>query len=402
MSAQAARRMAGVGEMATVLPGPVPTQAPTETPVLIVGAGPAGLAVAACLTRAGTPHVVLEQGRSVGVSWRGHYERLHLHTEKAYSSLPYVELPDSYPRYPSRRQVVDYLEAYARHFGIVPRFGQRVVQARRAAAGWEVQTEDHRWRARALVVAGGWNRVPLRPTWPGIDRYQGALLHSADYRNGGPLRGQRVLVVGLGNSGGEIAIDLWEHGAKPTLAVRSPVNVIPREVLGMSFISVAIQQRWMPARLADALNAPVTRLVVGDLRRWGLQRPAQGPVAQVRESGRIPFIDIGTIGLIKKGEVAVRPGIERFTPGGVVFTDGRAEDFNAVVLATGYRPGLQWLQTERPVLDEQGAPLASGRPCAEPGLYFCGYYISPTGMLREIAQEARQLAGELARVAAAT
>jgi indole-3-pyruvate monooxygenase len=355
---------------------------PVQTPVLIVGAGPAGLAVAACLKREKVPCIVLEQNDQVGSSWARHYARLHLHTDKAHSALPYFDFPKSFPRYPSRQQVVDYLGNYARHHQIEPVFGQRVERAQRTDLGWEVRTQGKVYRAASLVVAAGYNREPQRPIWPGQGRYQGEVQHSSDYTDGARFKGQRVLVVGLGNSGGEIAIDLWEHGALPTLAVRSPVNVITREVLGIPFLTLGIMQQGLPSRLADALNAPVMRLLIGDLRPYGLGRPAEGPVTQIREQGRVPFIDVGTIKLIKQGLVQVRPGIERFTDHGVTFTDGRAEDFDAVVLATGYRPNVQsWLDVD------EATPYQDA-----PGLYFCGYHVSPTGMLREIAREAKDLA----------
>ena len=378
--------------------------APTvQSPVVVVGAGPAGLATVACLQRENVPCVLLEQSDRVGVSWAGHYERLHLHTDKAHSALPYLDFPKTYPRYPARQQVVDYLESYALHHRIKPVFGQKIVRAHRTDTGWEVQSQDTTYRAHSLVVATGCNRSPVRPSWPGMDAFQGAILHSADYRSGASFKGQRVLVVGLGNSGGEIAIDLWENGAQPTLAVRSPVNVIKREIFGVPFLTMGILQNALPPRIADALNAPVIRLLVGDLTRYGLRKPADGPITQIKEHGRVPFIDVGTIGLVKKGLVQVRPGIDRFTPDGVVFNDGRAEAFDAVVLATGYRPDVQsWLELDANALDEGGLPRVSGGALeGNPGLYFCGYFISPTGMLREIALEAKRLAPLIAKTHAA-
>lgn len=217
-------------------------------------------------------------------------------------------------------------------------------------------------------------------------------------------KNQRVLVVGLGNSGGEIAIDLHEHGADVSMAVRSAVNVIPKEIFGIPFLTFGISQRWLPPKLADALNAPLTNLLLGDLEAIGLKRPAQGPITQIRTQGRVPFIDPGTIGLIRAGHVAVRPGIQQFMSNSVVFTDGRDEDFDAVVLATGYRTGLRdWLDVTEGVLNAEGVPCSSGQPVeAEPGLYFCGYHVSATGMLREIALEAERIATSLKQRTGAT
>lgn len=368
------------------------------TPTIIVGAGPAGLAVGACLERAGSPGLILEQSDTVGSTWRRHYDRLHLHTAKGHSGLPFVPFPEDSPRYPSRLQVIDYLESYARRFELEIRLGQRVVAAHRVEGSWRVETRDTSYEAEHLIVASGYNREPYVPSWPEQDSFRGVRLHSSGYRNGRPFAGQSVLVVGLGNSGGEIAIDLREHGARPTLAVRGPVNVIPREIFGIPILAISIAQRALPPRLADALSAPIRRAVVGDLSRYGLRRPPRGPAGQIRHEARIPLIDVGTIALVKRGEIGVRPGIERFTADGVVFSDGRAEAFDAVILATGYRPRVDaFLRGASAAHDAEGTPGSSGREAPIPGLYFCGFYVSPTGALREIGLEARRIAAAIAR-----
>jgi cation diffusion facilitator CzcD-associated flavoprotein CzcO len=203
--------------------------------------------------------------------------------------------------------------------------------------------------------------------------------------------------VGFGNSGGEIAIDLCEHGAQVGLAVRSPVNVIPRDLLGIPILSIGIAMGILPPRLADALSAPMIRLAMGDLTRYGLRKLPYGPITQITEQGRIPLLDIGTIKLIKQGKIVVHPGIERFTAVGVLFVDGTQANFDAVVLATGYRPQVaEFLQTAN-VLNEEGTPQSSGVQSSETGLYFCGFYISPTGMLREIGLEAVEISQEIAK-----
>jgi cation diffusion facilitator CzcD-associated flavoprotein CzcO len=224
------------------------------------------------------------------------------------------------------------------------------------------------------------------------------VLHSSHYRDGEPYRGQNVLVVGFGNSGGEIAIDLWEHGARPSLAVRGPVNVIPRELFGIPILSIGILQRRLPPGLADALNRPLLALAVGDLTRYGLRPLPQGPLSQIHAQARIPLIDVGTLQLIKAGHIAVRPGLGEFTQHGVVYSDGSSGQFDAVILATGYRPRVnEFLEGAAAVLDEHGTPRSSGARGPLPGLYFCGYYVSPTGMLREIGLEARRISAAITR-----
>jgi indole-3-pyruvate monooxygenase len=365
---------------------------------IIVGAGPAGLAVGACLTRAGIPCLILEQSNKVGAAWHRHYDRLRLHTDKARSELPFVHFPKDYPRYPSRLQMINYLEAYARQFQLEPRFGQRVVAARQANGIWEIQTQDTHYQAMNLVIATGYNREPYLPTWPGQASYRGTLLHSSQYRNGKPFKNQNVLVVGFGNSGGEIAIDLWDYGAQSSIAVRSPVNVIPRELFGIPILAIVILQSKLPPRLADAINAPILRAVVGDLTQYGLRKLPHGPMSQIQREARIPLIDVGTIRLIKRGQITVCPGIERFTEQGVIFNDGNHEKFEAVILATGYRPRVNaFLEEASTAHDENGTPSSSGCEAPIPGLYFCGYYVSPTGMLREIAFEAQRISAAIAR-----
>ena len=364
---------------------------------IIIGAGPAGLAVAACLKQAGMPFTILEESDQVGSAWRRHYDRLHLHTAKTFSELPFFHFPKDYPRFPSRLQVVEYLEAYAGQFGLSPQFGEQVHSARFVKDCWEVDTQRGHCQAANLVVATGYNREPVLPSWPGQVSFNGTILHSSQYKNGEPYRNQRVLVVGFGNSGGEIAIDLHEHGAKPSLAVRSAVNVIPRELFGIPILAIAIVESKLPPGLADAANAAILRVVIGDLTQYGLRKLPVGPLSQIERNARIPLIDVGTVRLIKNGEISVRPGIERFTTDGVIVTDGRQENYDAVILATGYRPRVNaFLQDGDSVYDENGTPLSSGRETMLPGLYFCGYFVSPTGMLREIAIEARRISAAIA------
>jgi cation diffusion facilitator CzcD-associated flavoprotein CzcO len=226
---------------------------------IVIGAGPAGLAVAACLARRAVPYVVLEREASVGASWRRHYDRLHLHTSKRTSALPYLPFPRSVPRYPSRDEVIAYLESYASVHGVAPRFGEDVRAARRDGGAWIVETERGRHAAPHLVVATGVNGEPNRPSWPGMDAFRGAILHSSEYRNGASWRGADVLVVGLGNSGGEIAIDLHEHGARPALSVRGPVVVMPRDVLGIPTPTLAITTAWLPPHWAEPLPSAGSR-----------------------------------------------------------------------------------------------------------------------------------------------
>jgi cation diffusion facilitator CzcD-associated flavoprotein CzcO len=363
---------------------------------IIVGAGPAGLACATTMRAAGLSVTILEKADSVGAVWRRHYDRLHLHTDRGHSALPGMPMPSDYPAYPSRAQMVAYLESYAARFKIRPVFKSEVSRIHRDGARWHAETAQGAIIAPAIVIATGIADAPFRPSWPGLEAFSGRVIHSSEYRNPDSFAGARVLVVGFGNSGGEIALDLANAGVDVALAVRSPVQILPRDLLGFPILSWAILYRRLPARLVDFINAPVLRLAVGDFEKLGLRRAAKGPRQMVEEDGRVPLIDIGTLARIRDGAIKVRGGVERFTPDSVMFTDGRAEPFDAVILATGFRPDLRRLISDvHDMFDQHGMPLVTGQATAAPGLYFCGQITVPTGQLREIGIEAQRIAASV-------
>lgn len=363
-----------------------------RTGAVIVGAGPAGLAVAACLDRHGLGYVLLERSAAVGDSWRRHYDRLHLHTHKRNSALPHAPWPEAAPDYPSRDEVVAYLERYAATLSRPPRLSEAVRRARREGAGWVVETERGTYRAPHLVVATGLNDVPFRPSWSGLETFSGEILHSSEYVNGAPFQGRSVLVVGFGNSGGEIAVDLAEHGAAPALAVRGPVNVVPKRLLGRPIEEVARRLERLPPFVADAVGRAARRMRFGDVERYGLRLAPYSPTRQVAQRARIPLIDVGTIDLVRRGTIGVYPGVERLERAQVVFADGRRRAFDAVVLATGYRAGF-------PAFLEPARGLDTRLPLRLPeagGLHFCGFTVTAGGTLARIAREAEGLARRIA------
>ncbi|HEX5124867.1 MAG TPA: NAD(P)/FAD-dependent oxidoreductase, partial [Rhodanobacteraceae bacterium] len=329
---------------------------------LIVGAGPAGLAVGAALRRAGVPFDIVERGDTVGASWRRHYDRLHLHTPKQQSSLPFLPFPASAPRYPSRDEVVAYLDDYAKTFDLAPELGVDVEHCERGDDRWHVRTNRGVRHARHLVVATGFSRVPRRVSWPGLDTFAGPVLHSSAYASGERFRGQRVLVVGFGNSGAEIALDLAECGAESTVSVRGAVNVVPRDILGVPITYLGRAGRVLPLAIADRINATLVRLVVGNLARFGLRKRDDGPLAEIVRTRQIPVVDVGTLAAIRQGRITVRPAIESSMHEAVRFADGRVETFHAIVLATGYETGLDAIfgEAAATLLDEAKRPRTSG------------------------------------------
>lgn len=367
----------------------------TETEVLVIGAGPAGLAVAGCLSRLGLHPQLIEKADSVASSWQGHYRRLHLHTVKAHSALPHLPFPRDYPRYVPRQKMVEYLAAYARHFGLSPSFGEEAVAIARSGDAWDVACRSgRRFRSRFVVVSTGANRVPNLPVFAHQADYRGQVMHSRAYRDPAPFAGQRVLVVGLGNTGAEIALDLATQGVPVTVSVRSPVNLVHRDILGRPTQLTAILISRLPAWLGDALAKLLRDVTVGDLRRYGLQTSSVSPLRQLREEGRTPVIDVGTLSLIKSGAIRVRFGIESFTPDGVRFTDGTGDAFDAVILATGYQPKMASLfpgiSVPLGVKDMPAQVVGTG---ALDGVFFVGFDVQQGGgMLRSIAMQATEVA----------
>lgn len=208
-----------------------------------------------------------------------------------------------------------------------------------------------------MVLACGFNRSPVIPDFPGVASFTGRIVHSADYRTGDPFEGIRVLVVGAGNTGAELALDLIEHGCKVSMCVRGPVHVVPRDFLGTPTQVSSIYAARLPLGVRDRVTTLLSRVTFGNLERFGLHRPTLGPISQIVHQRKVPLIDIGTIGHIKSGDITVYPGIERFDGGRVHFVDGRDPELDAIVLATGYRSGIErWVEGATEILDAKSYP----------------------------------------------
>jgi indole-3-pyruvate monooxygenase len=291
--------------------------------------------------------------------------------------------------------VIQYLELYARHFQIDPLFGCRVSRLTWGSDGWVADAGAASIRARRVVVATGTNAVPFVPSWPGRERFRGDLVHSSDYRNGERFRQRRVLVVGFGNSAGDIAVDLHSHGARVALAIRGAVNVVPRDILGLPLLSVSIALSRLPPRVADALAAPLIRLTIGDIERLGMRKSKLGPLTEVALYGRIPLLDHETLRLIRAGDIAILGEVTELGQRSVHFRDGSDCEVDAIVAATGFRSELEHL-LEPAELPKPANKARQPGSEAEHGLYFCGFAVSGTGMLRDIGIEARRIAHHLA------
>ncbi|CAD5175162.1 unnamed protein product [Musa acuminata subsp. malaccensis] len=365
-----AREAEGEISPATWTPGPI-----------IVGAGPSGLAAAACLADVGIPSTVLEKSSCVASLWQHRtYDRLRLHLPKQFCELPLMGFPEGFPKYPSKQQFVSYMESYAAAFGVRPRFRTEVLAAEfdGAIGAWRVRTRDggelvSRW----LVVATGENAEPVIPEFPGMDRFGGRVVHTCAYKCGADFKGEKVLVVGCGNSGMEVSLDLCRHGARPYMVVRNTVRVLPREMLGLSTFGVSMALlRWLPLRLVDQFLCAMAHLLLGDTDRLGLRRPKTGPIELKNLTGKTPVLDVGALAQIKSGNIKVMQGLKEMTTGGAKFVDGTEMQFDSIIMATGYKSNVpSWLKGDCGLFTKEGMakdPFPGGWK-GEKGLYCVGF-----------------------------
>ena len=360
-------------------------------PVVIIGAGPAGLATSAELRRRDIEHVVLERGDAPGHTWMNLYDSLTLHTGKHLSSLPRMSFDRRVAIFPTRGDFVSYLHRYADVFELPVETGCSVTAVERDANGWVVRTAKGDVRADAVVMATGIVAGPRVPDVQGRARFRGRVIHSIEYRRPAGYAGKRVLVVGVGNSGGEIASELAAAGARVTVAVRSGANVVPLRVAGIPIQYLAFAMRTLPVGVRRAIAASVGKIT--EMRRGPspLPRPAHGPL------DAIPLIGFHLVDAIKTGRVQVRGAIAELTELGVRFADGTEEPFDEVLFATGFAAAIGPLGNLVRT-DAKGFALRTDRVTSadQPDLYFVGHTYDATGGLYNIAKDSALAAARIA------
>ncbi|MEP6712580.1 MAG: NAD(P)/FAD-dependent oxidoreductase [Ferruginibacter sp.] len=369
-----------------------------QTNTLIIGASISGLATAACLRKKGIEFIIIEREEDVGAPWRKHYDRLHLHTNKSVSNLPYKKFDKKTGRYPSRINVIEYLDSYRKEFQVNPIFGTKATSVKKEVDHWMTETNKGTIKSNYVIAATGPFSLPKIISIKGMQAFPGKILHSCDYKTGSDFRGQKVLVIGFGNSACEIAIDLYEHGAIPSMSVRSPVNVVPRDLLGIPILKISLLMSRLPTAVADAINAPVVRLMFGDILKLGLRKKPYGAFTQIKKEHTIPVLDIGTIKHIRKGHISIYGGIDHIEGNSVQFADGRKEPFDAIVAAIGYYPNhSSFIDVDQNRFEDLKVPVGRQKYFGKDGLYFCGFWIGPTGQIREIASDAKKIAKDIAK-----
>ncbi|XP_027331921.1 indole-3-pyruvate monooxygenase YUCCA6-like [Abrus precatorius] len=389
------KRNSSSGERSVWVPGP-----------LIVGAGPSGLATAAYLKEKGVPSLILERSNCIASLWQlKTYDRLRLHLPKQFCELPLMGFPCDFPTYPSKQQFIEYLESYAKRFDIRPRFNETVKHAEfdGMLGFWRVRSfnkkeESTEFVCRWLIVATGENAEAVVPEIEGMGEFGGVIKHTSLYKSGEEFRGKKVLVVGCGNSGMEVCLDLCNHNATPSLVVRDTVHILPREMLGKSTFGLSMWLlNWLPIRFVDRFLLMVSWLILGDTARFGLDRPRLGPLQLKNMSGKTPVLDVGTLAKIKSRHIKVRPGIKRLKRYTVDFVDGWIENFDAIILATGYKSNVpHWLKEGDMFSKEDGfptKPFPNGWK-GENGLYAVGF--TKRGILGA-SMDAKRIAEDIER-----
>lgn len=321
----------------------IPLIAPSaDLPVVIVGAGPAGLAAARALTLRGIPYIQFERHTGVGGIWdidnpgTPMYRSAHFISSRDKSGFFDEPMPKRFADYPTRVQILEYTRAFAEAYGLGERirFGVEVQQATQGDDGiWTLRTSDGEQRASALISSNGTTWHPKVPQVPGIETFTGEIIHSGQHRDAADFAGHRVLIVGLGNSGADIACDAAQNADAAFVSSRRGYHFVPKHVFG----APSDDTEWLPIWAERALYSIMRPLVIGDVRRWGLQKPDH----KLFESH--PLLNTQLLHHLQHGDIEARPGIDRIEGDAVVYTDGRRDRVDLIVFATGYEFAIPYL-----------------------------------------------------------
>jgi hypothetical protein len=326
-----------------------------ENRACIVGGGPAGLTQARVFQSLGIPFTLFERNADFGGLWNRDdpaspiYDSAHLISSRTMTGFDAFPMPETWADYPSGRHILDYIRDFARayHIGRDARLGEGIEAAKPIEGGWEVtttkgKTEQYRW----LVAANGSNWKPMIPKWPGT--FNGTLRHAATFKRAAEVTGKRVLIVGLGNSGVDIACDACHGAARVAVSLRRGYHIIPKHILGKPADVFADDSPPLPIWMRQKIFGTLLRVLIGDLGKYGMPKPDH----KLMETH--PLLNDQFIHHLRHGDVTILGDIERFDGDNVVFRDGHREQFDEVICATGY----DW---EIPYIDEALLPWDRGR-----------------------------------------
>ena len=322
----------------------------------VVGAGPHGLSALKALLQNGIDADGYERESDVGGNWNFGaensrvYESTHLISSKPFTQFPDFPMPDSYPDYPSHRQVKEYFGRYADHFGLRRRimFGADVVRAVPVDGGarWDVTVRsggvETTYRYAGLVVGNGHNWNPKMPEYAGLDEFAGEVIHSAGYKGAAVLRGKRVLVVGAGNTGCDVAVESAQNAEHTFHSTRRGYYYNPKFTLGRPSDQVAdsLLAMRLPLAVRRVLFGTTLKLVVGDITKFGLQKPDH------KFFETHPIVNQQLVYYVGHGSITPKRDIDHFDAAGAVFADGSRADVDLVVFCTGYLVTFPFLEPE--------------------------------------------------------
>jgi len=369
-------------------------------PAVIVGASHFGLAIAHELQKRGLSVPVLEAADRIAASWRRRHPRMRLNTHRLLSSLPGLRMPRGAGAFPSRDDVVRYLEAYEWLIERPVEYRTRVDRIDLVDGHWRLETSRGPVHAREVIVATGRERVPHMPAWPGRESFGGEIRSAADLGDVTRYAGRRVLVVGAGTSGSDVLNHLAGVNTREVwVSVRHGPGVLPTRIGGVPLQLLSPLMVPLPARLLDAAFALTERLAFGNLRRFGLPRHPDGTATRLARDGVGPAFDLGFVAALKAGRIAAVPAVRAFCGRMVELVDGRRLAPDVVICATGYRPGLESMVGHLGVLDSRGIPHTLDRAGSSPlpGLRFAGMAPQLTGQFAAARREAAAIARDIVR-----
>lgn len=365
----------------------------TAPKIIVVGAGHAGLCVVGALSRRNVASTVFDDADRLGDVWRHRYDGLHLNTERDASAIPDTRLPDDVGRWPTGDEWADHIESAATQLG-VERVDERVVLVERGIGrNWTVVTEGSRHDADVVVVATGRNRVPTIPPWPGLADTTLDVVHADAYRNPEPFLDRRVLVVGAGNSGTEIAHLLSAAGVDVTLSMRTRPVWAQRELFGTNLTEIAKMGRQLPSWMVDLSGRVMQPLLFGRMKSYGLG-PPQRRLSQVDEASGAT-LDSGFVDDVKQRRIFLVAALDWIDGRTCVLTDGTRIEPDVVIAATGTTPALTEIVPSD--LVENGWPHVGASPFEQaPGLFTAG--LNPaklTAFHPDFITEAEQIADRI-------